>query len=75
MIFAVASFSICKEGGRLAQYQRTSGAISFEEPMRDGGQARRLTARMAACAGMNDLSRVASEMFERPVEMARGKRQ
>jgi carboxylate-amine ligase len=47
----------------------------IEELMRDGGQARWLTAQMAAGAGMNDLSRVASEMFERPVEMARGKRQ
>jgi carboxylate-amine ligase len=35
--------------------------------MDDGGQARWLTAQMAAGAGMNDLSRVASEMFERPV--------
>jgi carboxylate-amine ligase len=31
-----------------------------------GGQARWLTGRMAAGAGMNDLSRVASEMFEQP---------
>ena len=35
--------------------------------MQDGGQARWLTARMAAGAGMNDLSRVASEMFALPV--------
>jgi carboxylate-amine ligase len=39
----------------------------IERLMEDGGQARWLTARMAAGAGMNDLSRVASEMFERPV--------
>ena len=39
----------------------------IEELMQDGGQARWLTAKMAAGAGMNDLSRVASEMFERPL--------
>ena len=39
----------------------------IEQLMRDGGQARWLTARMAAGAGMNDLSRVASEMFAQPV--------
>jgi len=39
----------------------------IEELMCDGGQARWLTAHMAAGAGMNDLARVASEMFERPV--------
>jgi carboxylate-amine ligase len=43
----------------------------IEQLMEDGGQARWLTARMAAGAGMNDLSRVASEMFERPVGEAR----
>lgn len=42
----------------------------IEELMRDGGQARWLTAQLAAGAGMNDLSRVASEMFEHPVERA-----
>ena len=42
----------------------------IEELMCDGGQARWLTAQMAAGAGMNDLSRVASEMFERPVASA-----
>ncbi|MDQ1921556.1 YbdK family carboxylate-amine ligase [Massilia pseudoviolaceinigra] len=36
------------------------------ELMRDGGQARWLTAHLDAGSGMNDLSRVASEMFERP---------
>ena len=36
----------------------------IEQLMQEGGQARWLTARMAAGAGMNDLSRVASEMFE-----------
>ena len=39
----------------------------IEQLMRDGGQARWLTAQMAAGAGMNDLSRVASEMFEQPL--------
>lgn len=39
----------------------------IEDLMRDGGQAKWLTAHMAAGAGMNDLARVASEMFERPV--------
>jgi carboxylate-amine ligase len=34
--------------------------------MADGGQARWLTAHMAAGAGMNDVARVASEMFEHP---------
>jgi carboxylate-amine ligase len=42
----------------------------IEELMRDGGQARWLTARMAAGAGMNDLSRVAGEMFGQPVGQA-----
>jgi carboxylate-amine ligase len=46
----------------------------IEELMADGGQARWLTAQMAAGAGMNDVSRVASEIFEHPVEMARAKR-
>ena len=41
--------------------------------MQDGGQAGWLKANMAAGAGMNDLSRVASEMFERPLGAARGK--
>ena len=39
----------------------------IEELMRDGGQARWLKAHMDAGAGMNDLSRVASEMFEHPL--------
>jgi glutamate---cysteine ligase / carboxylate-amine ligase len=38
----------------------------IEELMCDGGQARWLTARMAAGAGMNDVARVASEMFAQP---------
>ncbi|WP_296950505.1 YbdK family carboxylate-amine ligase [uncultured Massilia sp.] len=37
----------------------------IEALLRDGGQARWLTAHMAAGAGMNDLARVASELFER----------
>ena len=39
----------------------------IEELMSGGGQAGWLKARMAAGAGMNDLARVASEMFERPL--------
>jgi carboxylate-amine ligase len=46
----------------------------IEALMDGGGQARWLTAQMAAGAGMNDLSRVASEMFEQPVDMVRGRR-
>jgi len=36
----------------------------IEELLRDGGQARWLTAHMAAGAGMNDLARAAAEMFD-----------
>ncbi len=36
----------------------------IEHLMQDGGQARWLTTHMAAGAGMNDIARVASEMFE-----------
>lgn len=39
----------------------------IEELLRHGGQARWLTAHMAAGAGMNDLARAASEMFDRPL--------
>ena len=39
----------------------------IEELLRDGGQARWLTTQMAAGAGMNDLARVASEIFDRPL--------
>lgn len=39
----------------------------IETLMRDGGQARWLTAQIAGGAGMNDLSRAASEMFEHPL--------
>jgi glutamate---cysteine ligase / carboxylate-amine ligase len=46
----------------------------IEQLMRDGGQARWLTAHMAAGAGMNDLSRVASEMFERALPEQAGAR-
>jgi carboxylate-amine ligase len=35
--------------------------------LQDGGQARWLTAHMQAGAGMNDLSRVANEMFDSPL--------
>jgi carboxylate-amine ligase len=47
----------------------------IEELMRDGGQARWLTAQMAAGAGMNDLSRVAGEMFAQPVAQALASRE
>jgi carboxylate-amine ligase len=42
----------------------------IEALMEQGGQARWLTAHMAAGAGMNDLSRVASEIFENPLGAA-----
>ncbi|QYF95857.1 glutamate--cysteine ligase [Massilia sp. PAMC28688] len=38
----------------------------IEHLMQDGGQARWLTDHMARGAGMNDVARVASEMFEQP---------
>ena len=38
--------------------------------MRDGGQARWLTGQMAGGAGMNDLARVASEIFAHPLALA-----
>jgi carboxylate-amine ligase len=41
-----------------------------ETLLQDGGQARWLTAHMAAGAGMNDLARVASEIFDRPLAPA-----
>jgi carboxylate-amine ligase len=41
--------------------------LLIEELLKDGGQARWLTAHMAAGAGMNDLARVASEIFDRPL--------
>ena len=41
--------------------------LLIEELMQNGGQARWLTARMAAGAGMNDIARVASEIFDRPL--------
>jgi carboxylate-amine ligase len=39
----------------------------IEELLREGGQARWLRAHLKAGSGMNDLSRVASELFERPL--------
>ncbi|MDQ1812023.1 YbdK family carboxylate-amine ligase [Massilia sp. CCM 9210] len=54
---------------RLARRSRDPGfgqaCRMIGELMRDGGQARWLTAHLDAGSGMNDLSRVASEMFER----------
>jgi carboxylate-amine ligase len=42
------------------------------ELLRDGGQARWLTSHMAAGAGMNDLARVAAEIFDRPLTTGAG---
>jgi glutamate---cysteine ligase / carboxylate-amine ligase len=42
----------------------------IESLMQDGGQARWLRSHMDAGSGMNDLSRVASELFERPLAAA-----
>lgn len=39
----------------------------IEQLLREGGEARWLTAHMAAGAGMNDVARVASELFEQPL--------
>ena len=44
--------------------------LLIEALLRDGGQARWLTAHMAAGAGMNDIARVASEIFDRPLSAA-----
>jgi carboxylate-amine ligase len=44
--------------------------LLIEELLQHGGQARWLTAHMAAGAGMNDLARVASEIFDRPLTRA-----
>jgi hypothetical protein len=66
MIALIAAFST-KEGGRLAQHQRMAYHVAAEPDLV-------ATAPMAAGAGMNDLSRVANEMFEHPVAMAKGQR-
>jgi len=44
----------------------------IDELLRDGGQARWLTSHMAAGAGMNDLARVAAEIFDRPLTAGAG---
>ncbi|CAH0179483.1 Putative glutamate--cysteine ligase 2 [Massilia sp. Bi118] len=44
----------------------------IDELLRDGGQARWLTSHMAAGAGMNDLARVAAEIFDRPLTTGAG---
>jgi carboxylate-amine ligase len=44
--------------------------LLIEELLRDGGQARWLTSHMAAGAGVNDVARVASEIFDRPLKPA-----
>lgn len=54
-------------GARTADPGFADARRMIEELMRDGGQARWLTAHMAAGSGMNDLARVASEMFEHPL--------
>ncbi|MGJ9420357.1 YbdK family carboxylate-amine ligase [Massilia sp. CMS3.1] len=41
--------------------------LLIDELLRNGGQAGWLSGQMAAGAGMNDLARVASEFFERPL--------
>jgi len=46
--------------------------LLIDELLQGGGQAGWLTARMAAGAGMNDLARIASEIFEHPLERGRG---
>jgi carboxylate-amine ligase len=74
-IRAVVADDLARLSARSADPAFGQACAMIEQLMRDGGQARWLTAQMAAGAGMNDLSRVASEMFEHPVEMARGKRQ
>jgi carboxylate-amine ligase len=45
----------------------------IEDLLREGGQAGWLRAHMDAGSGMNDLSRVASEMFERPLSQQRSR--
>ena len=45
----------------------------IEQLMREGGQARWLTAQMAAGAGMNDVARVASELFCQPAPAMPGR--
>lgn len=44
----------------------SKACLMIEALLQDGGQARWLTAHIQAGAGMNDLSRVASEMFDAP---------
>lgn len=46
--------------------------LLIDELLQGGGQAGWLTARMAAGAGMNDLARIASEIFEHPLERGKG---
>jgi len=43
-----------------------AACVLIDELLQGGGQARWLTAHMAAGAGMNDLARVAAEMFDAP---------
>jgi len=43
-----------------------AACLLIHDLLQDGGQARWLTAHMAAGAGMNDLARVAAEMFDTP---------
>ena len=46
--------------------------LLIDDLLQGGGQAGWLTTRMAAGAGMNDLARIASEIFEHPLERGRG---
>ena len=66
----VVSSDLQRLAARSADPAFGQACAMIEELMRDGGQARWLTAQLAAGAGMNDLSRVASEIFEHPVERA-----
>jgi carboxylate-amine ligase len=66
-IHEVVSSDLARLAARSADPDFGQACAMIEQLMGDGGQARWLTAQMAAGAGMNDLSRVASEMFEQPV--------
>lgn len=63
----VVSSDLARLAARSTDPDFGQACVMIEALMGDGGQARWLTAHMAAGAGMNDLSRVASEMFAHPV--------
>ncbi|MDB5916817.1 MAG: hypothetical protein JWR40_1051 [Massilia sp.] len=66
----VVSNDLARLAARSSDPDFGAACAMIEELMRDGGQARWLTAHMTAGAGMNDLSRVAGEMFAQPVAQA-----